>query len=158
MSWPGDPFHNHKFRDVLGAAASPAIKRYIGSLRQAQQERYPNMELHRWQMLAAATILAAQDCFTITATGSGKSFSYQLLTLDNRKSIILVICPLIALMDDQVMGAARLGIKAAAIHAHELDRRPELLTTRGISDSFGRAGVLRPRRCTVDAIDYGLYL
>jgi superfamily II DNA/RNA helicase len=128
MSWPGDPFHKNRFRDVLGAAASPAIERYIGFLQQAQQEHYPNMELHRWQMLAAATILAGQDCFTITATGSGKSFSYQLLTLDNRKSIILVICPLIALMDDQVMSAARLGIKAAAIHAHELDQRPELLT------------------------------
>jgi superfamily II DNA/RNA helicase len=130
MAWPGEPFHDTRFRDILcdGAVATPTIERYIRILTQAQQDRLPDMEHKRWQMLAAATVLAGQDCFTITATGSGKSFCYQLVTMHNPGDIILVICPLVGLMDEQVTSAARLGIKAAAIHAEQLVRRPELLS------------------------------
>jgi superfamily II DNA/RNA helicase len=128
MAWPGEPFHDSRFRDILhNAAVTPAIEHYIGILTQAQQQRLPDMETKRWQMLAAATVLAGQDCFTITATGSGKSFCYQLVTMHDPGDIILVICPLVGLMDEQVTSAARLGIKAAAIHADQLVRKPGLL-------------------------------
>jgi superfamily II DNA/RNA helicase len=130
MAWPGEPFHDTRFRDILrdGAVATPTIERYIRILTQAQQERLPDMANNRWQMLAAATVLAGVDCFTITATGSGKSFCYQLVTMLDPVDIILVICPLVGLMDEQVTSAARLGIEAAAIHAEQLVRRPELLS------------------------------
>jgi superfamily II DNA/RNA helicase len=129
MAWPGEPFHDTRFRDILrDAVASPTIERYVSILTQAQQARLPEMDHKRWQMLAAATVLAGQDCFTITATGSGKSFCYQLVTMHDPGDIILVICPLVGLMDEQVTSAARLGIKAAAVHAEQLVRKPELLT------------------------------
>jgi superfamily II DNA/RNA helicase len=129
MAWPGEPFHDNRFRDILReAVATPTVERYIGILTQAQQARLPDMDNKRWQVLAAATALAGQDCFTITATGSGKSFCYQLITMHDPGDIVLVICPLVGLMDEQVASAASLGIKAAAIHAEQLVRKPQLLT------------------------------
>jgi superfamily II DNA/RNA helicase len=129
MAWPGEPFHDTRFRDILrDAVATPTVERYIGILTQAQQARLPDMDNNRWQVLAAATVLAGQDCFTITATGSGKSFCYQLVTMHEPGDIVLVICPLVGLMDEQVASAASLGIKAAAIHAEQLVRKPQLLT------------------------------
>jgi superfamily II DNA helicase RecQ len=129
MAWPGEPFHDSRFRDTLrgGGVAAPTIEGYIRTLNQSQQERLPDIESRCWQILAAATILAAQDCFTITATGSGKSFCCQLVTMHDHHSVILVICPQVGLVDQQVTSAARLGLKAAIIHAEQLERRPELL-------------------------------
>jgi superfamily II DNA/RNA helicase len=130
MPWPGEPFHDSRFQDIDcdDAVTTPTVKGYIRTLTQAQQDRLPDMECKSWQLLAAATILAGSDCFTITATGSGKSFCYQLISLYNDHGIILVICPLVALMDEQVISAQRMGIKAAAIHAGALMRQPDLLS------------------------------
>jgi superfamily II DNA/RNA helicase len=130
MPWPGEPFHNSRFQDINcdSAVTTPTVEGYIRTLTQVQQDRAPDMESKRWQLLAAATILAGSDCFAITATGSGKSFCYQLISLYNDHGITLVICPLVALMDEQVISAQRMGIKAAAIHAEALIRQPDLLS------------------------------
>jgi superfamily II DNA/RNA helicase len=150
MAWPGEPFHDSRFRDILrmGHVTTPAIDNSMRKLTETQLERYPNMEIKRWQLLSAATIMAGYDCFTITATGSGKSFCYQLVTLDDDGRIILIICPLVALMDEQVISAKRMGIRAAAVHAEALVRQPNLL--QEIQDGKYQIILTGPEFCVPD--------
>lgn len=70
------------------------------------------VQQQEWQVAAVAEILCGHDTFVITATGSGKTMCFQ-LALFARPGSIIVVSPLLALMDDQVSGAAQLGIKAA---------------------------------------------
>jgi RecQ family ATP-dependent DNA helicase len=64
--------------------------------------------------------LAGRDVLLVMPTGSGKSLCYQLPALA-RGGTALVICPLIALMDDQASKLAKLGFKVARVHSG-LDR------------------------------------
>lgn len=64
----------------------------------------------------------------LTATGSGKSFCYQLPVIADVKAIILILCPLNNLMWNQVQEAKRLGISACAINAATLSSDPQLLS------------------------------
>lgn len=61
-------------------------------------------------------ILMNKSCLAIMPTGSGKSLCYQCLSLLSNR-LILVVSPLIALMDDQVLQANQLGIHAAGLHS-----------------------------------------
>jgi ATP-dependent DNA helicase RecQ len=62
------------------------------------------------------TILKGQSCLVLMPTGGGKSLCYQIpaLCLDG---VAVVISPLIALMDDQIMSLQALGIRAATLHS-----------------------------------------
>ena len=61
-------------------------------------------------------ILAGQDVLAVLPTGGGKSLCYQLPAL-LRDGLVVVISPLVALMEDQVMQLQRRGIAAACLHA-----------------------------------------
>jgi ATP-dependent DNA helicase RecQ len=63
-----------------------------------------------------ASILNNQDCLALLPTGGGKSICFQVpaLMLDG---ICIVISPLIALMEDQVMQLKNRNIRAEAIHS-----------------------------------------
>ena len=61
-------------------------------------------------------VISVENCLVLMPTGSGKSLCYQIPALC-RPGVGVVVSPLIALMQDQVMGLKELGVKAAAIHS-----------------------------------------
>jgi ATP-dependent DNA helicase RecQ len=69
------------------------------------------------QREAVAAAIAGRDVLLVLPTGGGKSLCYQLPAVCGR-SLVLVVSPLIALMDDQVAGAREAGLRAAALHSN----------------------------------------
>lgn len=65
--------------------------------------------------------------FTVTATGSGKLFCYQLAAMNPPHSVFLVICPLVNLIDNKEIEAQRLGIKAFAVNNANCEKDPYLV-------------------------------
>ena len=61
------------------------------------------------------SLLAGKDCLAVLPTGGGKSLCYQLPALV-RAGLVVVISPLVALMEDQVLQLRRRGIEAACLH------------------------------------------
>jgi len=59
-------------------------------------------------------VLAGRDALAILPTGGGKSVIYQLPAAVTRRCT-LIVCPLIALMHDQVAQATRRGLRAACV-------------------------------------------
>ena len=61
-------------------------------------------------------ILNRENLLAVMPTGAGKSVCYQLpaLLLENQT---IVVSPLVALMDDQVISLKDLGVKAERIHS-----------------------------------------
>ncbi|MCH9772586.1 MAG: RecQ family ATP-dependent DNA helicase, partial [Cyanobacteria bacterium] len=60
-------------------------------------------------------LLSGRDCLAVLPTGGGKSLCFQLPALV-RQGLVVVISPLVALMDDQVLQLQRRGIAAACLH------------------------------------------
>jgi len=63
-----------------------------------------------------AAVLGGEDVLAVMPTGSGKSLCFQLPALA-RRSLTLVVSPLIALMRDQVAQLVKLGVSAAALNS-----------------------------------------
>nr|XP_004488080.1 ATP-dependent DNA helicase Q-like 3 [Cicer arietinum] len=63
------------------------------------------------QLEAIQAVLSGRDCFCLMPTGGGKSMCYQIPALA-KAGIVLVVCPLIALMENQVMALKEKGIAA----------------------------------------------
>ena len=61
-------------------------------------------------------VLEGRDALAVLPTGGGKSLCYQLPALV-RQGLVVVISPLVALMEDQVLQLQRRGIAAACLHA-----------------------------------------
>lgn len=92
-----------------------AVKRYWGfdELRPLQEE-------------SIAATLAGRDSLTVLPTGGGKSLCYQVPPVVTGK-LTLVVSPLIALMQDQVMGLKLAGVSAAAAHGLQSEREQDEL-------------------------------
>ena len=75
-------------------------------------------------------IISKRDLLTILPTGGGKSLCYQLPALFFTEQLAVVISPLIALINDQVLGLTQNGIKA--------DKLTSELTQNEISDVYRR--------------------
>ncbi|ESW10644.1 hypothetical protein PHAVU_009G226500 [Phaseolus vulgaris] len=63
------------------------------------------------QLDAIQSVLSGKDCFCLMPTGGGKSMCYQIPALA-KTGIVLVVSPLIALMENQVMALKEKGIAA----------------------------------------------
>ena len=59
-------------------------------------------------------LLSGRACLAVLPTGGGKSLCFQLPALV-RQGLVVVISPLVALMDDQVLQLQRRGIAAACL-------------------------------------------
>ena len=81
--------------------------------------------------------LANKDVLGLLPTGGGKSVCYQIPGL-LRPGITIVISPLLALMNDQVIRLKQLGIKAEFINGGMSPNRKNLLVSRG--GGFNQAG------------------
>ncbi|HUZ78857.1 MAG TPA: RecQ family ATP-dependent DNA helicase [Chloroflexota bacterium] len=112
------------------------LKRYWGFARFRPLQR---------QAIDAA--LGGRDVLLVLPTGGGKSLCYQLPPLCGA-GMALVISPLIALMQDQVAAASRLGIAAAALHSHVSDEERQRVRQEAAS---GRLQLLyvSPERAVV---------
>ncbi len=62
------------------------------------------------------SVLAGQDTVAVLPTGGGKSLCYQ-LTAVVKKTLVIVVSPLIALMKDQVLGLEKRGIPAGCLYS-----------------------------------------
>ncbi len=94
-------------------------------------------------------ILAGQDVLAVLPTGGGKSLCYQLPALV-RKGLVVVISPLVALMEDQVMKLKSRGISAVCLHASlDLQRRREAISS--LADKSLRLLYLAPERLQIKA-------
>jgi superfamily II DNA helicase RecQ len=80
-----------------------------------------------WQAAVAAEILEGRDVVVKAQTGSGKSMCYLALAIAHPDECILVVCPLLALMEDQVQSAIAFGIKAVQLSASTIKDDPNLL-------------------------------
>lgn len=73
------------------------------------------------QITALKCFLEKKDVFGVLPTGYGKSLIYQLAPLVGRRMglynnpLVVVVSPLLALMDDQVQEAEKLGLKAVQL-------------------------------------------
>jgi ATP-dependent DNA helicase RecQ len=94
-------------------------------------------------------MLQGRDCLAVLPTGAGKSLCYQLPALV-REGLVLVVSPLVALMEDQVLHLQRRGIPAACLH-RGLDpgRRRQLLER--VRENRLRLLYLAPERLQVEA-------
>ncbi|XP_058206539.1 ATP-dependent DNA helicase Q-like 3 [Rhododendron vialii] len=72
---------------------------------------FGHSEFRGKQLEAIEAVLSGRDCFCLMPTGGGKSMCYQIPALA-RTGIVLVVCPLIALMENQVMALKEKGIAA----------------------------------------------
>ena len=77
------------------------------------------VKLNHYQHRIMPAIYAGRDVFVMLSTGGGKSLLYQLPAIcEKGRGVTIVICPLIALQQDQVMALSKKGIKAVAINSH----------------------------------------
>src|SRR5215467_12864691 len=64
-----------------------------------------------------SSLLAGRDTCVVMPTGGGKSLCYQLPAAMLSEKTVIVISPLIALMQDQIMQLAQMGIPAAVLNS-----------------------------------------
>ncbi len=116
----------------------------MDSLALALKEHYGWCFFKPGQRPVIDAILSGQDVLAVLPTGGGKSLCYQLPALV-RKGLVVVISPLIALMEDQVMQLQRRGIYAICLHAG-LDRSRRCQLKQSLPEPELRLLYLSPER------------
>lgn len=126
---------------MLKASASEILKSVFGysEFRGAQEEIINH-------------IISGSDALVLMPTGAGKSLCYQVpaLVLDG---LTVVISPLIALMQDQVMALKELGIKAAFINSSLNIEEVFQIKEAMINDELDIVYVAPERLDTADFLD-----
>ncbi|NP_989724.2 ATP-dependent DNA helicase Q1 [Gallus gallus] len=106
-------------------------------IKTALQNKFKLPKFRSLQLETVNATMAGKDIFLVMPTGGGKSLCYQLPAVCS-DGFTLVICPLISLMEDQLMVLDQLGISATLlnassskehvkwVHAQMLDRNSQL--------------------------------
>ncbi len=63
------------------------------------------------------TLLNKKNILAVMPTGAGKSLCYQIPALIFKRGTV-VVSPLVALMDDQILSLKEIGVAADRIHSH----------------------------------------
>ena len=86
-------------------------------------ERFGLTQFRPGQKEIISSVLSGKDVMAVLPTGGGKSLCYQYPAVD-RKQLVVVVSPLIALMQDQVRGLRERGIPAGALYSGQsLDQK-----------------------------------
>lgn len=96
----------------IGNSMSTALP----SAQDVLQRVFGYQEFRGHQAQAIATLVEGDDAIVLMPTGGGKSLCYQIPSL-LRNGVGLVVSPLIALMQDQVIAMQQLGIRAAYLNS-----------------------------------------
>ena len=78
-------------------------------------ERGFNRELRQEQKSSVKQLFTGGDLLTVLPTGFGKSLIFQRLALVNDDHVVLVICPLKSIVNDQIKEASSMGISAGSL-------------------------------------------
>jgi superfamily II DNA helicase RecQ len=105
----------------------PHYSRLVEAVNTRLEDVGKTWKIKPWQAAVAVEILDGKDVVVKAQTGSGKSMCYLALAIAHPDECILVVCPLLALMDDQVQSAIAFGIKAVQLSATTMNGDPKLL-------------------------------
>ena len=96
---------------------NPQVKVAPAQLQEILKKHFGYNEFRKGQLGILESILSGRDTLAVMPTGGGKSLCYQIPALLPEGGIVVVVCPLIALMRDQVQALQRQGIPAGALHS-----------------------------------------
>ena len=119
------------------------------SLEEALRQHFGWSAFRSGQKAIVESVLAGRDALAVLPTGGGKSLCYQLPALI-RGGLVVVISPLVALMEDQVLQLQRRGIAAACLHAGLPPERRQQAMSR-LRDESLRLLYLAPERLQGEA-------
>lgn len=89
---------------------------WSGKVKDVLQNVFKLQKFRRLQLETINASMAGKEVFLVMPTGGGKSLCYQLPAVCS-DGFTLVICPLISLMEDQLMVLKQLGISATMLNA-----------------------------------------
>jgi superfamily II DNA helicase RecQ len=110
------------------ATRLPLLEDLINTINQRLQDQNKPWQIKKWQASVAAELLEGRDVVVKSQTGSGKSMCYMALAIYKPEECVLVICPLLALMADQVRSASELGICAIQLCAETVEEDQSLIS------------------------------
>lgn len=102
---------------------------------------------------AITAVLEGHDTLLVLPTGGGKSICFQVPALV-KEGISIVVSPLIALMDDQVISLRENGINAYAIHSNVSSHEQNLIYSKISSDSASILYMAPERLLTENMLRY----
>nr|XP_008257780.1 ATP-dependent DNA helicase Q1 [Oryctolagus cuniculus]XP_051706806.1 ATP-dependent DNA helicase Q1 [Oryctolagus cuniculus]XP_051706807.1 ATP-dependent DNA helicase Q1 [Oryctolagus cuniculus] len=89
---------------------------WSGRVKDTLQNTFRLQKFRQLQLETINATMAGKEVFLVMPTGGGKSLCYQLPALCS-DGFTLVICPLISLMEDQLMVLKQLGVSATMLNA-----------------------------------------
>ena len=99
------------------------------SLRKTLESLFKIRHFRPLQLSAINSALSGHDTYLVMPTGGGKSLAYQLPALsDAAKGFTLVVTPLVALMEDQMMALRRVGVQEGVAEKLSADTPKEDVT------------------------------
>lgn len=94
----------------------PSLPSTYQAARDHLQKHFALSDFRKGQFEILSSAIKKRDALAVLPTGGGKSLCYQ-FTASYQKSLVVVVSPLIALMNDQVRGLKSIGLGAGCIHS-----------------------------------------